>query len=91
MGLRLAVLREFGLNGSSKDVVDWKKYLDILELLIGGKTAVSMLFYSTGDLQIFEDKGEDNAEHNGEETTDKDLPQGTSSLFECRKSLRARK
>ena len=50
-----------------------------------------MLFYSTDDLQIFEDKEEENAEHNSKEMTDKDLPEETSRLFECRKSLRARK
>ena len=48
------------------------------------------LFY-TADLHIFEEKEEENAEHNVEEVTDKDLPEETSRLFECRKSLRARK
>ena len=48
------------------------------------------LFY-TADLHIFEENEEENVEHNGEEITDKDLPEETSRLFECRKSLRARK
>lgn len=50
-----------------------------------------MIFYFTDDLQIFEDKEEENAEDNGKEMTDKDLPEETFRLFECRKSLRARK
>lgn len=50
-----------------------------------------MVFYFTDDLQIFEEKEEDNTEQDGNEMTDKDLPQQTSRLFECRKSLRARK
>lgn len=47
--------------------------------------------FDVDDLQIFEENEEENAEHNGEEMTDKDLPQETSRLSECRKSLRARK
>ena len=53
-----------------------------------------MLLYFTHsvNLKIFEENEEENAEHNGEEMTDKDLlPQETSLLVECRKSLRARK
>jgi len=46
--------------------------------------------FDEDDLQIFEDE-EENAEHNGKEMTDKALPQETFRLFECRKSLRARK
>jgi len=50
-----------------------------------------MVFYFTDDLQIFEEKEEENTELNGKQMSDKDLSQQTSHLSECRKSLRARK
>lgn len=54
-----------------------------------------MVFILTGDLEIFEETAEDDVDNDGGEdggqTKDKDLPQQTSSLFECRKSLRAKK
>ena len=50
-----------------------------------------MLFYFTDDVHIFEENEDENAEDNRIEMTDKDQPQETSRLFECRKSLRARK
>ena len=58
---------------------------------IGEKTAVFMILYFTDDLEIFEDEEGDNIEQDGKEMTDKDLSEQTSRLFECRKSLRARK
>lgn len=48
-------------------------------------------YFFTDDLQIFEEKEEENTEHNSKEMPDKDLSQQTSHLSECRKSLRARK
>lgn len=50
-----------------------------------------MVFYLTDDLQIFEEKEDDNTEQDDKPMAIEDLSQQTSSLFECRKSLRAKK
>lgn len=49
------------------------------------------MFYLTDDFQIFEEKEDDNTEQDDRPVPNEDLPQQTSRLFECRKSLRAKK